>query len=37
MSKDIFIGAFTSKNGRMRGSVYGENDFDDGGEGFVKS
>lgn len=36
MSREILLRTFTNKN-RMRDGVYGENDFDDGGEGFVKS
>ena len=36
MSRDIFIRAFMGKN-KMRGYVYGENDFDDGGKRFAKS
>ena len=36
MGRDIFIRAFTGKN-KMRGCVYGENNLNDGGEGFVKS
>lgn len=36
MSREILLRTFTNKN-KKRDGVYGENDFDDGGKGFVKS
>ena len=35
MGRDIFIRVFTDKD-RKRGVVYGEDNFNDGGERFVK-
>lgn len=36
MSREILLRAFTDKD-KKKGGAYGENDFNDGGERFVKS